>query len=135
MLLQKLIEINICGNVLTWLKAFLCDRFFRAVVNNSFSAWSLCSSGVPQGSVLGPILFLIFTLQINSVIKLSTSNYFADDTKLPKIINNYRRLLISTKRFVNWFLEHGLRIIAKKCLFLRIKTTAGAAYLPTTTST
>ncbi len=80
-LLEKCKALGIDGLVLQWLKAFLEDRKQRVLVNGSPSTWSDVASGVPQGSVIGPILFVIFVndmpAKLNNFISL-----FADDAKL-----------------------------------------------------
>ena len=69
------------------LKSFLNDRHQRVVLNGQCSKWSSISAGVPQGSILGPLLFLIYindiSLNINSIVKL-----FADDTSIFSIVDD-----------------------------------------------
>ena len=86
-LLNKLHAYGIRGNIYLWIKNFLTDRSQRVTIGQETSGWKPVTSGIPQGSVLGPILFTIFINDmpdsINSLIKL-----FADDTKLFKAIES-----------------------------------------------
>ena len=80
-LLSKLKGHGISSRLLDWICAFLVSCFQRVVIQGSKSEWAPVSSGVPQGSVLGPTLFTVFVndmpAQVEHSIKL-----FANDTKL-----------------------------------------------------
>ncbi len=84
-LLFKLERYGITGRVLRWFVSYLSNRMQRVVLNGCFSAWKPVRAGVPQGSILGPLLFLIFindiVNDIDACIKL-----FADDTSLYVIV-------------------------------------------------
>jgi len=86
-LLIKLRNIGIRGCLLKWIDAWLSNRRQRVGIRGRFSEWSNVVSGVPQGSVLGPILFLIFIDDIDDDL-ISYILKFADDTKVYNTVMN-----------------------------------------------
>ena len=86
-LLMKLRGYGIGGRILTWIEAFLTDRRQRVGVNDSRSSWADVTSGIPQGSVLGPMLFIIYINDMPSSV-LSSIYLFADDAKVYRNISS-----------------------------------------------
>ena len=82
LLLKKLQGIGINYMALNWSKDFLTNRQQRVVIDGQASSWSLVQQGVPQGSLLGPLLFSIYTNDMPSIISNSSINMYADDTAL-----------------------------------------------------
>ena len=87
-LLNKLRGYNVNGNILKWISSFLTNRYQYVKINNSISDTLKVTSGVPQGSVLGPTLFIYFINDLPNVINDANVKVFADDTKVYKSINN-----------------------------------------------
>ena len=79
--MQKLKGLRLDDVLTKWIEQFLLGRQMRVHVNGSFSSWVDVISGVPQGSVLGPLLFLIFVNDLSNWVK-SSILMFADDTKI-----------------------------------------------------
>ena len=86
-LLYKLECIRITGDVLKWFQSYLQNRQQRVILDGSNSKWGVIPAGVPQGSVLGPLLFLIYINDITENIK-SNIKLFADDTSLYVTVDN-----------------------------------------------
>ena len=83
----KLKQTGISGKLLKFLESYLCNKKQRVVLNGYYSDYSDVESGVPRGSVLGPLLFLIYINDLEKNIK-SNIKFSADDTVLFSIVNN-----------------------------------------------
>ena len=86
-LLYKLRSFGIDGRLLKWFKSYLSHRKQRVVIPGASSEWNYITAGVPQGSVLGPLLFLVY---INDIVCNIGANIrlFADDTSLSIVVDN-----------------------------------------------
>ena len=69
---------------------FLSNRYQRVVLNGQSSSWAEVSAGVPQGSVLGPLFFLMYINDLSCGLS-STTNLFADDTSLFSVVHDVRQ--------------------------------------------
>ena len=87
-LIYKLKLAGINGNLLGWSTDYLSDRYQRVVINGQYSDWGEINAGVPQGSVLGPLLFLIFINDIVLTVSNCNIRLFADDTCLFLEVDN-----------------------------------------------
>ena len=81
-LLKKLSDYGVQGQTASWFKSYLKDRQQFCVVNGFSSAKSRIVCGVPQGSLLGPLLFLIYINDLPNCLDYSIGRSFADDTNL-----------------------------------------------------
>ena len=88
-LLMKLGSFNIGGLVWNWLRNYLTDRQQQCVkVNNTYSSYLPVLSGVPQGSILGPLLFVMYINDLPTVLQQSEALIYADDTKIFRPISH-----------------------------------------------
>ena len=86
-LIFKLKQNGVQGNLLKFFKSYLSDRHQRVGINGQFSQYTTIESGVPQGSVLGPLLFLIYINDLEDGLK-SHVKFYADDTMLYSIVKD-----------------------------------------------
>ena len=84
--LKKLSILGVRGKMLSWIESFLTSRTQSVVVNGVLSEPAPVTSGVPQGSVIGPLLFLVLISDIDANIALSFLSSFADDTRLSRAV-------------------------------------------------
>lgn len=121
-LLQKLSHYGIRGVALEWVKSYLSERKqyveFMGVSSNQQSM--IC--GVPQGSVLGPLLFIIYTNDLSSVTEHSKSILYADDSNIFKTGNNLRLLFRDVNKDLDnvaeWFKANKLSLNVAKTHYM-----------------
>ena len=116
-LMSKLKAYGIVGNIQSWIRDFLTKRRQRVIVGNEKSDWEPVKSGIPQGSVLGPLLFVIFINDLPDAVA-STIKIFADDTKLYRKVNNDQDRQILQEdidKLYKWAQTWQLRFNASKC--------------------
>ena len=122
-LIYKMRRYGITGNVLRWVENFLQDRVQKVNVNGVYSKERKVTSGVPQGSVLGALLFVIY---INDMPENITSEIylFADDTKFFRAINSLQDCW-SMQKDLNllelWSKKWLLKFHPDKCVVLRLR--------------
>ena len=83
--MHKLKSLGICGNYHGMLHSFLSDRNQRVVPDGQSSDWSHNNAGVPQGSILGPLLFLVYITDLPGGLTTS-AKLLADDTSLFSVV-------------------------------------------------
>jgi hypothetical protein len=117
-LLSKLRLFGVEGPLLDWFRGYLSNGQQRVVINGTHSSWVTIGSGFPQGSILGPILFLLFVNDMPEVISKSLLFMFADDSKCLKVINSLDDcvyLQSDLDRLYRWKMKcHNLRISRKQ---------------------
>ena len=118
LLLHKIQSFGIHSNLLNWFEAYLTGREQRVVVDGVNSDWLPVISGVPQGSILGPLLFVLFINDMPSVAKHANVALFADDSKCYKNISNTsdcKLLQTDLDALHNWSLTWDLNFHPSKC--------------------
>jgi hypothetical protein len=124
-LLHKLEAYGVSGKVLKWIEAFLRNRRQKVVLGGECSEWESVSSGVPQGSVLGPLLFVVFINDLPDTIELP-SKLYADDSKVMcelrknKVVEDAARLQADIDRIVEWCDRWLMKLNVGKCKVMHI---------------
>ena len=122
-LLHKLEQMKITGKILTWIRAFLTNRTQQVVVNGHKSTPAKVESGVPQGTVLGPALFIIYMNNVTEYIRNIIIQLFADDSKITAAIENPSdriNLLDALKSLLEWTNHNSMKFNEQKFQLLQI---------------
>ena len=115
-------QYNINGKMLRFIVEYLRDRKQRVVIDSISSEWAPVYSGVPQGSILGPLLFVLFINDITNVINQGTnSRLYADDLKIWKSVHSLTDSLQSDiDNLHNWSIENRISFHPAKCKLIRL---------------
>ena len=108
-LLRQIYSLGIQGTAIDFIRAFLTGRRQIVRANRSYSTWKNVISGVPQGSVLGPMLFTLYVWDAPQVVK-SIVSMFADDTKLYTVLTSMQA----------WFSRMQMTSNIEKCKVLHL---------------
>ena len=120
--IAKLQGLGVSGRLLTWLKNFLVNRKQKVVLNTCSSSWSSVKSSVPQGSVLGPVLFNIYVSDMPRNVD-SILLQFADDVKMFRAIKttqDFHCLQSDIDKLVAWCKLWQLNFNVSKCNLLHL---------------
>jgi len=136
-LLHKLSHYGITGTLHQWLRCFLTQRSMQVVVEGEASETTSVDSGVPQGTVLGPLLFLCHINDLPEAVK-SQVRLFADDCLLYREINTFtdhHTLQADLKCLEAWAEKWGMRFNAKKCYIMSIARSTPSHFIYTLDNT
>jgi len=118
-LIKKLESFGVEGEVLRWVKGWLTDKKQRVLVDGAKSSWKEVLSGVPQGSVLGPVLFVIFINDLeDAVTATQIVKMFADDTKVGQDVSEpggCEELQSTLNKLWKWVIDWGMAFNVEKC--------------------
>ena len=119
-LLRKVWNIGIRGKLFDWIADFLRDRTQTVQVDGFLSFWDSVLSSVPQGTVLGPLLFIIYVNDLEQTVRDALIGCFADDTRLTKAIRGESieadmfLLQVDLHRVIRWALENNMELNESK---------------------
>ena len=121
-LLCKLEHLWIRRDVLNWVRSFLSGGTQRVKVDDFFSKWVKVSSGIPQGSVLCPLLFVVFLNDQLYKLKYSICKMFADDCKIYRRLNkeNVNKLQVELTNLGRWSKKWQLPFNPSKCKVMNL---------------
>ncbi|KAL1446910.1 hypothetical protein WDU94_009871 [Cyamophila willieti] len=120
-LVSKLQSYGVGDQFLQWLSSYLEGRTQRVKIGSHVSRPILVSSGVGQGSHIGPILFSLFFNDLPEHIHHSSLLMFADDVKIYKSVNNVQDCILlqeDIERFSDWLTKNGLQLSLHKCVVI-----------------
>ena len=114
LLIEKLDAYGIRGVELSWFSNYLSERRQRVLLDGVHSEWTRLTKGVPQGSILGPMLFLLFVNNLSDVVQHCTVNLYADDTTIYSTDENPvvlgARMEKDLESVANWIKMNGLKM-------------------------
>ena len=133
-LLKKLEYYGIRGNLLDWFSSYLSNRSQRTLIEHQASGPLTTQLGVPQGSVLGPILFLFFINDLPNISEILNTILFADDSTLSIVGKTFRQLCelanVELHKFNDWCLANRLSVNSSKTFYMIFSRTKVIESIP-----
>jgi hypothetical protein len=129
-LITKLKDYGISGNSIEWITNFLLERKQKVALNGSNWKWTDVTSGIPQWSVHGPILFTIYINDLPDIVQ-NVAKLFSDDTKLYATVintNDERKLQGDIDRLMQWSKDWLLTFNKSKCKHVHFSPPNNAKY-------
>ena len=117
LLILKLKKYGFGNKLVDWIQSFLSDREQVVVLNGVHSDIAKVLSGVPQGAVLGPLLFILFINDLEQVVTSSTVSFFADDTRVSKQISCYEDCMLlqdDLYKILDWSRKNNMKLHEQK---------------------
>ena len=123
-LIKKLSSYGICNNELKWIQSYLQDRSMKVNFNNDLSELAKINIGLPQGSTLGPTLFLLFVNDLSQAISQGSLSMYADDGAIYVIDKDpgeaRKKMQIALDNAAKWYRDNRLQLNADKCYVMYI---------------
>ena len=139
LLLIKLEYVGVRGQTLEWFKSYLSNRSQAVFINGVLSEHEQIKCGVPQGSILGPLLFLIYINDLSSIIGIATTRMYADDTNLTFTACNIpelqEQMSVDIQCLKNWLIANKLTLNVIKTEFMLVGSRQRIATMTENTNT
>ena len=126
LIIAKLKAAGLCDDALTWVSSYLSGRSQKVVTGTKESGWEAIINGVPQGSVLGPLLFTVLVSDIKDAIKRGRYHLYADDTqlyytcKVEEVNETIDKINSDLENISNFSVKNCLKLNAGKSKFIII---------------
>lgn len=123
-ILKAMADFRISKAAVTWVANYLSDRSQRVQIGSALSNWSPVTSGVPQGSVVGPVLFVLATDSFSTICANSQVIRYADDINIVHFLRRESEdnLQLEWTNLVDWSNTHSLPLNSSKCAVMNIVT-------------
>jgi hypothetical protein len=123
-------DFGITGSALEWLRSYIVDRTQQVIVSGSSSEPRPLTCGVPQGSILGPLLFIMYTTPLGSIVRHEDTNYsfYADDSQLylffelPQLTSATQQMEGTVSSVHAWMTQNKLKLNTNKTELIVIAT-------------
>ena len=135
-LLEKLSSFGVEGGAIEWFKSYLTGRKQRVLANNVYSSFQTVTQGVPQGSVLGPLFYILYTNDITNIIKNCNVAMYADDTVIYTANHNFensmRKMRCDVNALSSWCEANGVKMNTDKTKMMSFGSAKMLKKLPVT---